>query len=410
MVTTGGRVTRSSSASSKSVLLQVILGGLGQIQLQRHAEVAADQTGGIVVQFAVDVGHHAQHQQLLEDLTGGLADTLGQVLDGDGLGGHVGLFDLDGSHQLLGAGFLDPGPAAAAHHVVVVAVELIPGQLLAVFGHALRVMLTDIVLLVGVIIADPLLLHHGSQINRGLGASSAHGRTVAASRTAEAACGALRSALRIGRTAVGTLRIGRTAIRALRVRRAAIRTLRIGRTAIRALRVRRGGHTDPADWQDGHTSLADSPGGHRDPADWQVGHTGPADSRDGHRGRRDGGRCPQDARPAGERDEPAAARAAEPAGMRAGLCAAWWAAAGCAGALCCWGAVCDAGRLCRGRHGLSGLFGFGRVLLRRLGGCGGSGLLFFLNLLFLFQLLHGLFLLLLLHGCGSRLLLFLPLP
>ena len=65
----------------------------------------------------------------------------------------------------------------------------------------------------------------------------------------------------------------------------------------------------------------------------------------------------------------------------------------------------DAGRLCRGRHGLSGLFGFGRVLLRRLGGCGGSGLLFFLNLLFLFQLLHGLFLLLL-HGCGSRLLLF----
>ena len=64
-----------------------------------------------------------------------------------------------------------------------------------------------------------------------------------------------------------------------------------------------------------------------------------------------------------------------------------------------------AGRLRRGRRGLSGLFGLDHRLLHRLGGSGGSRLLFFLNLLFFFQLLHRLFLLLL-HGCGSRLLLF----
>ena len=171
--------------------------------------------------------------------------------------------------------------------------------------------------------------------------------------------------MRVRRAAIRTLRIGRTAIRALRIRRAAIRTLRIGRTAIRTLRIR-----GTAIGAGGTGAVA-----HRTRA--LLGN-GTSLLLHGPRSLLGCGSSPLRCLVGGS-------------GLRRSIMLL--------------GRCFDAGRLCRGRHGLSGLFGFGRVLLRRLGGCGGSGLLFFLNLLFLFQLLHGLFLLLL-HGCGSRLLLF----
>ena len=76
------------------LVLEGVLGGLGQLHFQLHAELGANQLRGVEVQFVVDGGDDAQHHQLFDDLAGRLADALGEVAHGDGLGGHERLFDL----------------------------------------------------------------------------------------------------------------------------------------------------------------------------------------------------------------------------------------------------------------------------------------------------------------------------
>ena len=223
--------------------LQVILGGLVQLLFQGYVEIRADQGRGVEVQLGVDVGHVAQHQQLFEDFARGLANALGKVAHGDGIRGHVGVVNLDGGHHLLGGGLLHPGPAAAAHHVVIVAIEGILHRVALVPGYALRIVLADVILLVGIVIGDALLLHHGRQLRR-LG--TAHGAsTHAGARTAHAGPGttalgtggkatlARRGACGIGRTAIGALGICWTAIGALGICRVAIRSLGPGRAGLR---------------------------------------------------------------------------------------------------------------------------------------------------------------------------------
>ena len=171
--------------------------------------------------------------------------------------------------------------------------------------------------------------------------------------------------MRVRRTAIGALRIGRTAIRALRIRGTAIGTLWIGRTAIRALRVR-------------GTAIG-------------TGRTGAvASGTSALLGNGTGLLLHRPGSLLGCGSRLLSRRARRSGLRRSGMLL---------------GSGFSTGRLRRGGRGLNGLFGFDRRLLRRLGGSGGSGLLFFLNLLFFFRLLHRLFLLLL-HGCGSRLLLF----
>ena len=58
------------------LVLEGVLGGLGQLHFQFHAEFGADQLRGVEVQFVVDGGDDAQHHQLFDDLAGRLADAL----------------------------------------------------------------------------------------------------------------------------------------------------------------------------------------------------------------------------------------------------------------------------------------------------------------------------------------------
>ncbi len=238
-------VLRSSSAVSASFISSV------------HAEIAAHEAGGVKVQLVVDGGDDAQQHQLLDDLARGLADALGQVLDGDGLGGHVRLFNLDGGHELLRAGLLHARTAVAAHHIIIQPVEILARELLAVTGHTFRIVLAHVVFLVGIVVADAFLLNGRRHFYRGLASAHRGARTAGAvakpaahgTGSALTACGTAIRALRVRRaaigalricgTAIGTLRICGTAIRTLRICGAAIRTLRIRGTAIRTLRIRR---------------------------------------------------------------------------------------------------------------------------------------------------------------------------
>ena len=94
------------------------------------------------------------------------------------------MFDLNRRHHLLCGRFFHAAALAAAHHVVIIsAVTRIAAELLAVARHMLRVMLTDVVLLVRVVVGDALLAHCGRHIRHSrLRAIHAH-----ASRTARAA-------------------------------------------------------------------------------------------------------------------------------------------------------------------------------------------------------------------------------
>ena len=152
----------------------------------RHAEFGSYQRRGIEIQLLIDRRHDAQQHQLLDDLARRLADALGQIADGDGLGGHVGRLDLDRGHHLLRRE-LTPLLAAAAHHIVVHAVARVARKLLAVLHRLmLRVMLTLAHLLVRVVVGNALLLDRGHQL-RPLRPTL---RTVAAHRAsaAHAAC------------------------------------------------------------------------------------------------------------------------------------------------------------------------------------------------------------------------------
>ena len=164
---------------------QLILSGLLSLLLQGDFEVRAHQGSGIEVDLGVDGGHVAQQEQLLDDLAGGLADLLAQVAHDDRIAGHVGSLDLDGCHHLLCRGLLLAGLLAAADHVIIITgVAGITGELLAVAGNMLRIVLTDVVLLVGIVVGDALLAHGGSHLGScGLGTAhaAAHGTTLTGS-------------------------------------------------------------------------------------------------------------------------------------------------------------------------------------------------------------------------------------
>ena len=179
------------------------------LPLEGNLEVGAHQLGGIEVDFAVDGGHVAQHEQLLDDFAGGLADLFGQVAHGDGVAGHVRRLNLDGRHHLLGAGLLRPGALAAADHLIVIAVEGVLARLLPVPAHMLRIVLADIVFLVRVIVGYPFLFHR----NRQFGCPGT-ARTGAAAVLAESAA-LLRTCTALGaacRTAILALLSRRTSI------------------------------------------------------------------------------------------------------------------------------------------------------------------------------------------------------
>ena len=181
-----------------------VLGSLIELHFQRHTELGSHQRRGIEIQLLVNRRHDAQQHQFLDDLARRFADALGQIADGDGLGGHVGRFDLDRGHHLL-RGELTALLAAAAHHVVIHAVARIARKLLAVLHRLiLRVMLTLAHLLVRIVVGNALLLDRGHQLRalRGALRTAAH-RTL----SAHAACRARAALLAVARakTALGTI-------------------------------------------------------------------------------------------------------------------------------------------------------------------------------------------------------------
>ncbi len=228
-------------------LAQCVFRGFFKPHLQGAAEFAAHKGSGVKIQLAVDVGKVAKQKQLFEDLPGGLADALGQVLDRDGIRGHVGGFDLDGRHLLLGRHLtLGPGALAATDHIVIIHPRPgIFGDLAPGLADPLRIALPGIALFVGVIVADPLFFHGRGHIpHRGPGhCPPAAGRCGAAKWGPLSGGPAIRARCR---APIGALSGSGTAIGALRARcRASIgTTLSGGRTAIGTLRARRGAAID----------------------------------------------------------------------------------------------------------------------------------------------------------------------
>ena len=163
---------------------QLILRGHFRLLFQRDVKIRADKRGGIEVNLAVDGRHVAQQEELLDNLRAGLADLFAQVAHDNRVAAHVGVFNLNRRHHLLCGRLFHAAALAAAHHVVIIsAVTRIAAELLAVARHMLRVMLTDVVLLVRVVVGDALLAHCGRHIRHSrLRAIHAH-----ASRTARAA-------------------------------------------------------------------------------------------------------------------------------------------------------------------------------------------------------------------------------
>ena len=156
------------------LLLQRVLGGLVQLQLQLHAEFGRNQTGGVVVQLVVDGGDDAQHHQLLDDLARGLADALGQIANGDRLSRHNRLFDLHRLDEGLLSGLL---LLLAAHELVVHAPvhhAAVAAAIVAV-GGALGIVLANVLLLIGIVIGDALLLHGGHEVGHLAAAIAAAG-------------------------------------------------------------------------------------------------------------------------------------------------------------------------------------------------------------------------------------------
>ena len=109
----------------------------------------------------------------------------------------------------------------------------------------LRIMLADILLLIGIIIADPLFFHHRSKLRPTTArraacrtstlrtGSTAHRRTTTLPGTGSTGGTTIGLAIGIGRTAIRPSRVGGTAVLLIGVRGAAIRPRRIGGTAIR---------------------------------------------------------------------------------------------------------------------------------------------------------------------------------
>ena len=221
------------------LLLEGVLGGLGNLLFKLDVVLRADQTGGLVIQLVVDGGDDAQHHQLLDDLAGGLADALGQVAHGDRLGGHHGLLDAHGLESLgLGRSLL---LLLSAHELVIIAVDGhvhagVAAAVAVLVGIALRIVLAHVLLLVGIVVGYALLLHRRGEVGH-LAAAIAGARTAA--EAAATLTAALRAALALGTVAVGTgallARLCRTAVLALRP--VAILTLltRLCGTAIGAL-------------------------------------------------------------------------------------------------------------------------------------------------------------------------------
>ena len=163
---------------------QLILRGHFRLLFQRDIKIRADKRRGIEVNLAVDGRHVAQQEELLDNLRAGLADLFAQVAHDNRVAAHVGVFNLNRRHHLLCGRLFHAAALAAAHHVVIIsAVTRIAAELLAVARHMLRVMLTDVVLLVRVVVGDALLAHCGRHIRH----SRLRAIHAPASRTARAA-------------------------------------------------------------------------------------------------------------------------------------------------------------------------------------------------------------------------------
>ena len=134
------------------VVRQHVLIGLGDLLLQGDVVVAGDELAGIEVDVLVDGGHDAQQEQLLDDLGGGLADLLGQLLHRDHFGSDHRVIDdhRGGLDRLL---LVALALAAAAHGAV-----LVPHHRGTVFLlHGLLV-LGLLVLVVIVVVPVPVLI------------------------------------------------------------------------------------------------------------------------------------------------------------------------------------------------------------------------------------------------------------
>ncbi len=141
---------------------------LVQLDDQLAVELRAHKSGSVIVKLAVDGGHIAQQEELFEDLPGRFSDAFRQVLDRDGLRGHVGCFDLDGGHHLLRGGLPALKPPSSYDLIVRLHEARLgfPDALLALLADVLRIGLTDVILLVRVVIAGPLLLNGDEKIVR----------------------------------------------------------------------------------------------------------------------------------------------------------------------------------------------------------------------------------------------------
>ena len=129
------------------LVLEGVLGRLGQLHFQLHAELGADQLRGVEVQFIVDGGDDAQHHQLFDDLAGRLADALREVAHGDRLGGHKRLFDL---HRLgTRRGSLLLLLALAANDLVIQPAVYVHALVASRARGALGVVLAHVLLLLG---------------------------------------------------------------------------------------------------------------------------------------------------------------------------------------------------------------------------------------------------------------------
>ncbi len=134
------------------VVRQHVLIGLGDLLLQGDVVVAGDELAGIEVNVLVDGGHDAQQEQLLDDLGGGLADLLGQLLHRDHFRGDHRVIDdhRGGLDRLL---LVALALAAAAHGAV-----LVPHHGGTVFLLHGFLILSLLVLVVIVVVPVPVLI------------------------------------------------------------------------------------------------------------------------------------------------------------------------------------------------------------------------------------------------------------